>query len=93
MLRLCVNVAELNAMFIEKQPKNTRQTRAQMPANRKVIKRKMRDTTEPVNSHNLVVYKPTTTISKASASSVNKPDVTVVSACIRCTILCCCLSL
>ena len=93
MLRLCVNVAELNAMFIEKQPKNTSQTRAQLPASRKVTKRKTRDTTEPVNSHNLVVYKPTTTISKASASSVNKPDVTVVSACIRCTTLCYCLSL
>ena len=93
MLRLCVNVAELNAMFIDKQPKETRQSRAKVPADRKVNKRKARDTTEKVNSHSLIVYKPMTTISKASASNVNKPDVTVVSACIRCTILCCCLSL
>ena len=79
-------------MFIGKQTlKETRKSRAKVPADRKVNKRKARDITEKVSR--LTVFKPTTTISKADASNINKPDATVVSACIRCKILCCCLSL
>ena len=58
-------------------------------AARKATKRKVPDVTNAVA---LIASKTATTISKADTLRVNTQNATGVSACLRCKILCCCLT-
>ena len=81
-------------MFIGEQPKRDprRQPseKAKAAGPRKGTKRNASEITDEVA---LSVSKTMTTISisKADTSKINTPDTYGVSACLRCTILCCCL--
>ena len=89
-------------MFIGNQPvKRVRNSKAsakmpavvpRAPAGGKVVKRKVQDMQDDNNAFALTAFKSKTTITKAVVSKVNAPKVSGVSACLRCKILCCCLT-
>ena len=89
-------------MFIGKQPvKRIRNSKAsaktpvvvpRASAGGKVVKRKAQDVQDGNNAFALTAFKSKTTITKAVVTKVNAPKVTGVSACLRCKILCCCLT-
>ena len=89
-------------MFIGKQPvKRLRNSKAsaKMPvvvprasAGGKVVKRKVQDVQDDNNAFALTAFKSKTTITKAVVSRVNAPKVSGVGACLRCKLLCCCLT-
>ena len=89
-------------MFIGKQPvKRIRKSKAsaktpvvvpRASAGGKVLKRKAQDVQDGNNAFALTAFKSKTTITKAVVSKVNAPKVSGVSACLRCKILCCCLT-
>ena len=89
-------------MFIGKQPvKRIRNSKAsaktpvvvpRASAGGKVVKRKAQDVQDGNNAFALTAFKSKTTITKAVVSKVNAPKVSGVSACLRCKLLCCCLT-
>ena len=89
-------------MFIGNQPvRRVRKSKAsaKMPvvvprasAGGKVVKRKVQDMQDEKNAFAITAFKTKTTITKAVVTKVNAPKVTGVSACLRCKILCCCLT-
>ena len=82
-------------MFIGKQPvKQGRNSKVvpTAPKDGKASKRKVQDMQDEKNAFAITAFKTKTTITKAVVTKVNAPNVTGVSACLRCKILCCCLT-
>ena len=72
----------------KRDPRRQPSEKAKAAGPRKGTKRNASDITDEVA---LDVFRATTTISKTDTSKINTPDASGVSACLRCTILCCCL--